>query len=307
MTVHNSWTLDRLVEEYTQHERRTRGLRPQTLRSRARLVRMFVRGALGTDPIDPTSVAPADVVAFLTSLCGRFSPRSMQSVRSSLRSFFRFLRFKGFCNNALEAALPVVARWRLATIPRSLTDQQVEQVLTSFNVPTPYRQRDHAILQFLSTLGLRPGEVADLCLDDIDWRGGTVEVRTRKNRRGAVLPLPRVVGQALVDYLSGERPATDERRVFVQHLGGRRGKPISSTAVSGVVARALRRAAVDTPLAGAYVFRHTVASRMVRGGASLKEVADVLGHRSLDTTTIYAKLDLPRLRKIALPWPEVLR
>ncbi len=122
-----------------------------------------------------------------------------------------------------------------------------------------------------------------------------------------MLPLPRAVGQALVDYLNGERPATVERRVFVQRLGVRCGKPISSTAVSGVVARALRRSAVDAPLAGAYVFRHTVASRMVQQGASLKEVADVLGHRSLDTTTIYAKLDLPRLREVALPWPEVLR
>ena len=180
-------------------------------------------------------------------------------------------------------------------------------MLASFNVSTPCRQRDHAIVQCLSSLGLRPGEVTDLCLDDIDWRGGTIEVRIRKNRRGAVLPLPRVVGQALVDYLSGERPATDERRVFVQHVGVRRGKPMSRTAVSSVVVRALRRAAVDTPLAGAYVFRHTVASRMVREGASLKEVADVLGHRSLNTTTIYAKLDLPRLREVALPWPEVLR
>ena len=125
-------------------------------------------------------------------------------------------------------------------------------------------------MRCLSTLGLRPGEVAALCLDDIDWRCGTLEVCTRKNRRGAVLPLPRVVGQALVDYLSGERPATDERRVFVQHLGVRRGKPISNTAVSGVVARALRRAAVDAPLTGAYVFRHTVASRMVQDRASLK-------------------------------------
>ena len=162
-------------------------------------------------------------------------------------------------------------------------------------------------MQCLSTLGLRPGEVASLRLDDIDWRGGTIEVPTRKNRRGAVLPLPRVAGEALVDYLRGERPATDERRVFVKHLGMHRGMPISSTAVSGVVTRALRRAAVDAPLGGAYVFRHTVASRMVQQGASLKEVADVLGHRSLDTTAIYAKLDLPSLREVALPWPEVLR
>ena len=131
---------------------------------------------------------------------------------------------------------------------------------------------------------LQPGEVADLRLDDIAWRGRTIEVRTRKNRRGALLPLPCVVGQALVDYLGGECPATDERRVFVQLLGARRGKPISGTAFSGVVVRALRRAAVDTPLAGAYVFRHPVTSRMVQKGASLKEVAGVLGHRSLDTT-----------------------
>ena len=307
MTVHGSWTLDRLVEAYTQHQRRTRGLRPQTLRGRARLVRTLVRAALGTDPVDPAHLAPADVVAFITSLRGRFSPSSMRTVRSTLRSFFRFLRFEGCCGDELDAALPAVAHWRLAMLPRSLTDQQVEQVLASFDIPRPCRQRDHAVVQCLATLGLRPGEVADLCLDDIDWRGGTIEVRTRKNRRGAVLPLPRVVGQALVDYLRGERPATDERRVFVQHLGARRGTPISSTAVSGVVARALRRAAVDAPLAGAYVFRHTVASRMVQQGASLKEVADVLGHRSLDTTTIYAKLDLPRLREVALPWPEVLR
>ncbi len=307
MTVHDSWTVDRLVEAYTEHQRRTRGLRPQTLRDRARLIEGLVRDALGTDPIDPTRFALADVVAFVTSLSRRFSPRSMRTVRSTLRSFFRFLRFQGFCNDELEAALPTVAHWRLATLPRSLTDQQVEQVLASFNVSTPCRQRDHAIVQCLSSLGLRPGEVTDLCLDDIDWRGGTIEVRIRKNRRGAVLPLPRVVGQALVDYLSGERPATDERRVFVQHVGVRRGKPMSRTAVSSVVVRALRRAAVDTPLAGAYVFRHTVASRMVREGASLKEVADVLGHRSLNTTTIYAKLDLPRLREVALPWPEVLR
>ena len=180
-------------------------------------------------------------------------------------------------------------------------------MLASFDASNPCGHRDQAIVQCLATLGLRPGEVASLCLDDIDWRGGTLQIRARKNRRGAVLPLPRVVGQALVGYLSGERPATDERRVFVVHQEERRGKPLSSAAVSRVVARAVRRAGVDAPLAGAYVFRHTVASRMVREGASLKEVADVLGHRSLDTTRIYAKLDLPRLREVALPWPEVLR
>ena len=131
MTVPSSWTLDDLVEAYTQHQRRTRGLRPQTLRGRARLVRMLVRAALGADPVDPTCLAPADVVTFITSLRGRFSPGSMRTVRSTLRSFFRFLRFEGFCGDELEAALPAVAHWRLATLPRSLTEQQVQQVLGS--------------------------------------------------------------------------------------------------------------------------------------------------------------------------------
>jgi site-specific recombinase XerD len=147
--------------------------------------------------------------------------------------------------------------------------------------------------------------VAEIHLEDIDWRRGLLSLRTRKTRRGALLPLPRRAGQAIAEYLRRERPATAERRVFVQHLGPGQGHPISSAVVSAAVTRALRRAGVRAPIEAAYVFRHTVASRMVRRGASLKEVADVLGHRSLDTTTIYAKLDIRALREVALPWPEV--
>ena len=188
MTLHGSWTVDRLVEAYTQHQRRTRGLRPQTLRNRAWFVRRLVRAALGADPIDPSRLTPADVVSFITSLRHRFSPGSMRTVRSSLRSFFRFLRFQGLCGDALEAALPTVAHWRLATLPRSLTDQQVEQVFASFDAPTPCRQRDQTIVQCLSTLGLRPGEVAGLCLDDIDWRNGAGSQKRRHRRARLVKP-----------------------------------------------------------------------------------------------------------------------
>ncbi len=180
-------------------------------------------------------------------------------------------------------------------------------MLSSFDVPEPFGHRDRAIVLCLSTLGLRPGEVAGLRLEDIDWRGGTIQLRARKTGRGAVLPLPREAGRAIVAYLREERPTTDERRVFVQHRGSRRGGLISSTAVTGVAVRALRRAGVEAPFGGAYVFRHTVASRLVQRGASLKEVADFLGHRCLDSAAIYAKLDLPALREVALPWPEVIR
>lgn len=307
MAVHYPCPLDALVEAYKLHQRRTRGLRDRTLQGYEHLVRLFVRAALGDDPIDPTRLSPSDVVEFIASLRGRYSPRSMKSVRTALRSLFRFLRVEGLCDERLEAAIPAIAHWRLSTLPRCLSDHQLKQVLASFDVSTPCGHRDRAIVLCLSSMGLRPGEVADLRLEDIDWRGGTLQLHWRKSRRGAVLPLPHVAGRAIVTYLRQERPRTDERRVFVQHLGPRRGDSITSRAVTAVAVRALGRAQVQAPLLGAYVFRHTVASRMVRHGASLKEVADLLGHRCLDTTAIYAKLDLPALRDVALPWPEVIR
>jgi site-specific recombinase XerD len=244
-------------------------------------VRLLIRAALGDDPIDPTRFSPSDVMEFVASMMDRFSPCSMKTVRTALRSFFRFLHVEGLCDERLEVAIPTVAHWRLSTLPRYLSDHQLKQVLASFDVSTPCGGRDRAIVLCLSTLGLRPREVADLRLEDIDWRGGTIQFPVRKTRRGAVLPLPREAGRAIVAYLRGERPMTDERRVFVKHLGPHRGKPISSNAVSAVVVRTLRRAKVQTPLAGAYVFRHTVATRMVRRGASLKEVAALLRQASL--------------------------
>lgn len=301
-----SLTLDALIEAFEQHQRRTRGLRAQTLHGYARFVRGLIREALGDDPIDVSLLGPSDVIRFVRTMTGRFSPRSMKAVGTALRSFLRFLRTEGFCDERLEAAIPAVANWRLSALPRCLTDEQLDQMLASFDTATPCARRDRAIVLCLSTLGLRPGEVAGLHLEDIDWRRGIVHLRTRKTRRGALLPLPREAGSAIVDYLREERPRSGERRVFVQHLGCRRGAPVSSAVVSASVVRALRRAGIEAPLTGAYLLRHTVASRMVRRGTSLKEVGDFLGHHCLDTTTIYAKLDLPALYDVALPWPEVM-
>lgn len=297
--------LDTLIEAYKRHQRRVRGLREETLRGYVRLIRRFAKATLGDDPIDLTRLGPFDVVQFFTSIGDRYVASSMKTVRTALRSFFSFLQVEGLCDRRLEAAIPTVVHRRLSTLPRSLSDQQLERVLASFDGSTPCAYRDRAIVLCLSTLGLRPGEVAALDLDDIDWRCGTIGLRTRKTGRGAVLPLPRDAGRAIVDYLRRERPNTDGRRVFVQHLGCHAGAPISSGVVSAAVVRALRRAGINSPLEGAYVFRHTLASRMVNHGVSLNEVADVLGHRDLDTTVIYAKLDVTSLREVALAWPEV--
>ena len=307
MTVPGSWTLDALVEAYQQHQRRTRGLRDQTLLNYTRFVRLLIRAAMGDDPIDPRRLGPPDVIQFVRAMTGRFAAGSMRAVGTALRSFFRFLRAEGVGHERLDAVIPAVAHWRFSTLPRCLSEAQLAQVLASHDASTPCARRDHAIVRCLATLGLRPGEVAALQLEDIDWRQGTLQLRTRKTRRGAVLPLPREAGRAIVNYLRRERPATAERRVFVQHRGRHRGAPLSSHSVTTAVARTLHRAGIQTPLTGASVFRHTLASRLVRRGTPLKEVADLLGHRRLDTTTIYAKLDLPALCEVALPWPEVPR
>jgi site-specific recombinase XerD len=305
MTLSDLSTLDHLVEAFVQHQRRTRGLRDQTLQGYARIARLLIRNTLGEDPIDVGTLRPPDIDGFVRAMTGRYSPRSMKTIRSALRSLFRFLRTQGLCNERLEVAIPAAPSWRCTTLPRGLSDDQLQAVLASFDDSTPCGRRDRAMVLCLSTLGLRPGEVAALELEDFDWRRGIVYLRTRKTRRGATLPLPRDAGRAIVDYLRQERPKSSERRVFLQHRGCRKGAPISSGVVSAAVYRALKRTGIEAPITGAYVFRHTVASRMVRKGTRLKEVADFLGHHCLDTTAIYAKVDVPALCEVALPWPEV--
>src|SRR5438093_12735772 len=168
-----SLTLDGLIEAFEQHQRRTRGLRDQTLHGYARFVRGLIREAVGNGPIDLKRLGPSDVIRFVRTMTGRFSPRSMKAVGTALRSFLRFLRTEGVC------------------------DERLDQMLASFEASTPCARRDRAIVLCLSTLGLRPGEVAALHLEDMDWRRGTVHLRTRKTRRGAVLPLPRDAGRAV--------------------------------------------------------------------------------------------------------------
>lgn len=311
MSICHSWNLDDLIGAYQQHLRRTRGLREKTVSNYTRHARALVSASLGEDPVDAGGLTTTDVVEFVTARSLRWSPASMKSVRTALRSFLRWLRVEGLNDQRLETAIPRSAHWRLSTLPRRLSEEQLSQLVASLVGPAsaarPCAMRDAAIVWCLAMLGLRPSELAGLRLDDIDWRGATIQIRERKNRRGAVVPLPAAAGRAVAAYLSGDRPVTGERRVFVQQMGPRRGEPIKASAVSEVVTRALRRAGIDAPMAGGYVLRHTVASRMVTGGASLKEVADVLGHRDLGTTAIYAKLDVVSLRAVALPWPEVAR
>jgi site-specific recombinase XerD len=220
---------------------------------------------------------------------------------TALRSFLRFLYQRGDITSDLASALPSVANWRLSHLPKSLLPEQVERLLASCDRQTAIGRRDFAILLLLARLGLRAGEVVALTLEDLDWEAGAFTVHGKGNRREQ-LPLPEDAGDALVDYLRHGRPPCTSRRVFIRGRAPHQGFS-SSVAVCDVVRRALVRAGLNPPFKGAHLLRHSLATSMLRGGASLGEIGDILRHCRPETTQIYAKVDLDALRALTPPWP----
>jgi integrase len=156
----------------------------------------------------------------------------------------------------------------------------------------------------MATTGVRCGEVANLCLDDINWREGSISLTKTKSRRVDQMPLPAEIGKALIVYLQNGRPTTDVRNVFVTHIAPL-GKPLNTNAISSAIRRAFKQSMPDLPSRGTHTLRHTLATRLLRNGATLKEIADILRHRSIETTAIYAKVNIQGLRRVVAPWPEV--
>lgn len=221
---------------------------------------------------------------------------------TALRMFLRFLIAGGHCASGLDAAIPVLAHWRLASLPRYLAEDQVERLIGSCDPTSPVGIRDRAILLLLARLGLRAGDIVHLRLTDLDWKNAWIAV-SGKGRRRARLAMTQEVGQALVAYLDMGRPKTTADAVFVRCRAPFRAFR-SHCAVSVVVDRAFRRACVKRPSRGAaHLLRHSVATSMLRHGGSLQDVAALLRHRSITTTQIYAKVDVTALRMIAQPWP----
>jgi site-specific recombinase XerD len=223
---------------------------------------------------------------------------------TALRMFVRFLSAEGQCPVGLEAAIPLVPHWRLSSLPRYFQPADVERIVASCDPATPIGKRDRAILLLLARLGLRAGDIVQLRLGDIDWKNAWLYV-CGKSRREARLPLTQEVGDALVAYLRAGRPRSDGDRVFVCSRAPFR--PFAChAAVSVIVDQAMRRAGVTPPGRGAaHLLRHSVATALLRQGVSLQDIATVLRHRSIQTTQIYAKVDVSMLEQIAQPWPEV--
>lgn len=226
---------------------------------------------------------------------------SAQQICGSLRMYLRFLAATGACPPALVGAIPRIPRWRMATLPRYILNDDVERVIASCDPTTPRGLRDRAILLLLARLALRGGDVANLHLHDIDWDNALIRV-AGKTRRTVALPLPQDVGDALLAYIEHARPAVDSSKVFIRVIAPF--QPFASSSPVVIIVRdALKRAGVDNAnLRGAYLLRHSAATHMLRSGATLDAVGAVLRHRSPETTAIYAKVDTSMLSQVAQPW-----
>lgn len=226
-------------------------------------------------------------------------------VVTALRMFLRFLITEGKCAAGMDAAIPSVAHWRFSSLPRYLQAEDVERIIASCDLASAIGKRDHAILLLLARLALRAGDIVQLCLTDIDWKSAQLSV-SGKGRRETLLPLTLEVGQAIVDYLQDGRPQCDDDALFIRSRAPFR-RFAHHSAVSVIVEKAMRRAAVTCPSRGAaHVLRHSAATSMLRQGATLQDISSILRHRSIETTQIYAKVDITALEQIAQPWPEVL-
>lgn len=243
----------------------------------------------------------ADITQFVVRHAHDQSPRSGHCMCWTIRAFTRYLLFREYVATDLSTAVPSIRTWRFSTLPEHLSTAQVQQVLDGCDRSSSIGKRDYAVLLLLARLGLRANEVAMLRLVDIDWHTSRLMVRG-KGRQNDWLPLLDEVGAAFADYLQHGRPPTTSGRVFVRSLAPHT-QFASSAGISELARAALRRAGLDVRHQGAHLFRHSLATRMLRKGASLSEIGQVLRHQDHDTTRLYAKVDIDALRKLGLSWP----
>jgi integrase len=296
---------EKWVKAFDEHLDHVLGLKSTTRSHYVRVAERLMDFRFGDRALEWSSLTIEVVTEFLRKealLCeGSVRP----VVVTALRVVLGFLVNQGAIRPGLEAAIPRVRRWKLASLPRHVSGEEVERVLRVCKDGTRRDVRDRAVVTVLGRLGLRAGEVAGIELNDLDWIGGSVRIRAGKSSVERSLPLSQEVGAAIADYLMQARPKSTSRHMFLRCVAPF--TPLSASAISGIARERLKQAGVDISPSGAHVFRHTAATLMVHRGATFKEVADVLGHQHLKTTHIYAKLDLRALARVAMPWPGGVR
>lgn len=300
-SVHRLSSTERCVQAYVEYLREARALAAPTIINYVPFVRSFLEDCFGDGRVRLSRLCAGDVIRFVQRQAPRLHLKRAKLMTTALRSFLRYVCYRGDITLDLAAAVPVVANWSMPSIPRAIPPEQIRQLLASIDRQTVVGLRDYAILLLLARLGLRAGEVAFLELDDIDWNTGHFNVHGKSGLHSG-LPLPTDVGRAIATYLQHGRPRSTSRRVFLRVVA-----PISGFKGAGtvdcIVRHSLQRAGINAPTTGAHQFRHGLATEMLRHGASLGEIGELLGHRHPKTTKIYAKVDIEALRTLAVPWP----
>ena len=293
---------DPLVAAFDSHLQHVAGLMPGTRSQYLRCAKLFISAVAGTASFDIAKVTPQAITDFVRAQAAKLKPSACAAPATGMRVFLRFLAMCRGLPPGVIGAVPTIRQWKLASLPKHLSVDEVDRTLATCDEQSPVGKRDRAILLLLLRLALRAGEVARLRLSDIDWREGEVRLYSAKSARERKLPLPSDVGQALAEYLRDSRPTSSQPYVFLRTRAPF--SPLTGcSTVSCIAKRHLTLAGISIRGLSAHAFRHTAATRMVRLGASFKQVADVLGHRLLETTNIYAKLDEDTLHRVALPWP----
>lgn len=293
--------VDKELCRYDEYMDQVKGLAPQSRSMAVRIVGRLLTAHFSDGPVKISVIQPDDVRRFFAEQAKLYSkPVHAGIVVSALRGYFRYRASRGDAVNGLVGVLCYPANWQQSSLPKSLTADEVAQFVGALGQPGRSMRRADAIVRCALDLGLRSGEVARIGLDDINWHDGTITLRHTKSRREDVMPLPVATGKAIAAYLKQERPRTNDRALFVRH-NAPRGVPVGPHLVRQVIRQAFARAGL--PYTRSHLLRHTMANRLLAGGSSLKEVADVLRHRSLNTTMIYAKLDSRKLIEVAMPWP----
>lgn len=289
------------AQSYEQYLYEVRGLTKATVINYVPFVCSFLEDRFGVGSVKLSSLRASDVVKFVQCQAPRLHQKRAKLMTSALRSFFQYTCSSSKTSGDLVAAVPIVANWSMPSIPRGIQTDQVSQLLAKIDRQTAVGCREYAIFILIARLGLRLSEVTFLELDDIDWNIGSLNVRCKGGRRHS-FPLSHEVGGAIATYLQNGRPTSTCRRVFLRTKAPIQGFR-SITGISSIIRRALVRYGIESPTYGAHQFRHSLATEMLRRGASLGEIGDVLGHCSPETTKIYTKVDIEALRSLAATWP----
>ena len=292
-----------LTQQYLTFLKNQGSLAESTIRRHIGWVEKFLRLLGGEGDTSKPTFGIVDVDRFIGQEALRLRHPPHRSVVNALRSFFRFLHHSGKVSADFSCLINAPCRYKLQSLPTVLVWSEIKKILGSVDRSTKTGLRDYTILLFLTTYGLRAGEVAQLKMEDIDWRKESVHIAQRKMGKDLWLPLTPQVGKAILEYLRRGRPFSEYREIF---LGVRAPwRPISGNAVSYVVRRHINLIGLNPPQRGAHLIRHSFATHLIRQGASLKQIGDMLGHRSLESTHIYTKTAVERLREVALEIPEV--